>query len=98
MLERLLETTDKHSAQVQWETLMTREIIKGYQGCNTPCISSITGKEKLIVLISHGFGSNKESTTATAVADALSEHGIGTYCYDFPAHGESQADSSMLRI
>ena len=52
----------------------------------------------MIVIISHGFGSSKESPTARALAEMLPEYGIGTYGYDFPGHGESPVDGEKLRI
>lgn len=77
---------------------MKKEIITGKNGYDIPCNNNITGKEKKIVIISHGFGSSKESPTAEAISDAFSKHNIGTYRFDFPAHGESQVDGEMLRI
>jgi alpha-beta hydrolase superfamily lysophospholipase len=77
---------------------MNKENVRGYNGYDIPCLSRIKGSEKLVVLISHGFGSNKESPTAKALCSALSERGIGSCSYDFPAHGESPADGGMLRI
>jgi hypothetical protein len=58
----------------------------------------IKGHESLIVIISHGFGSSKESPTAKTISAALTECGIGTYSFDFPAHGDSPVDGGMLRI
>ncbi len=77
---------------------MKTEMIQGRNGYGIPCINHITGDENLTVIVSHGLGSSKESPTAQAVAAAMTEHGIGTYGFDFPAHGESPADGDQFRI
>ena len=77
---------------------MKRELINGDNGYYIPCLHQLAGKEKLVVIISHGLGSSKESPTAKAVSEALAEQGIGVLCYDFPAHGDSPVDGRMLRI
>lgn len=68
------------------------------QGYEIPYVYEGTGEEELLVIISHGFGSSKESTTATTVAKKLSEGGIASIRYDFPAHGESPAEGKDFRI
>ncbi|KGK92008.1 hypothetical protein DP73_00085 [Desulfosporosinus sp. HMP52] len=77
---------------------MQKESIRGLNGYNIPCVNNLSGDEKRIVIISHGLGSSKESPTAKSIAAALSEHGIGTYSFDFPAHGDSTVDGEMFRI
>ena len=75
-----------------------KEIIHGYNGYDIPCLNHLTGKEKLAVIISHGFGSTKGSPTATTISEALMKQGIGAFSFDFPAHGDSAVDGRMLRI
>lgn len=77
---------------------MKREVIPGANGYGIPCMSHLAGGEKLVVIISHGFGSSKESPTAKAVLSALPEHGIGAFSFDFPGHGDSPAPGEMFRI
>lgn len=77
---------------------MKKETIHRLNGYDIPCINNLSGDERLVVLISHGFGSSKESPTAQAISAALSELSIGTYCFDFPAHGDSLVDGEKLRI
>ncbi|AET68740.1 hypothetical protein Desor_3236 [Desulfosporosinus orientis DSM 765] len=77
---------------------MNKEIIRGLNGYNIPGLNNLPRGEKMAVIISHGFGSSKESPTALAIAAALPEYGIGTYSFDFPAHGESPVDGKELRI
>jgi len=83
---------------MQRVTYMKKEFIHGGNGYDIPCVNNLIGSENRIVIISHGFGSSKESPTAQAVSAALSERGIGTVSFDFPAHGDSPVDGGMLRI
>ena len=50
---------------------MRKIVIPGRNNYDIACTHNITGKEKLVVIISHGFGSSKESPTAAAMAEAL---------------------------
>jgi len=77
---------------------MKKETISGLNGYDIPCLNNLSGGERMAVIISHGFGSSKESPTAQAIAAALPEHGIGTYSFDFPGHGDSPVDGEQLRI
>lgn len=77
---------------------MRKIVIPGRNNYDIACTHNITGKEKLVVIISHGFGSSKESPTAAAMAEALNSRGIGAIAYDFPGHGESPVEGEMLRI
>jgi pimeloyl-ACP methyl ester carboxylesterase len=77
---------------------MKSESIPGRSGYDIPCVSHLTGGEDLVVLISHGFGSSKQSPTAQAVLAALPGYGIGACAFDFPSHGESPAPGELLRI
>lgn len=77
---------------------MKKETITGQNGYEIPCINNIIGDAELVVIISHGFGSSKESSTAQTITAALTKYGIGTFRFDFPAHGDSPVDGEMLRI
>jgi len=77
---------------------MHKETIRGLGGYDIPGCNYLLGQEKLVVIISHGFGSSKDSPTAGVIAAALSQYGIGAYAFDFPAHGDSPVDGGMLRI
>jgi uncharacterized protein len=80
------------------EGVMKKENISGLNGYDIPCMNNLSGGERMAVIISHGFGSSKESPSAQAVAAALPEHGIGTYSFDFPSHGDSPVDGEQFRI
>lgn len=77
---------------------MKKETIRSINGYDIPCINNLSSSEKMVVIISHGLGSSKESPTAQAVAASLPKYGIGTYGFDFPAHGDSPVDGEKFRI
>ena len=77
---------------------MKKETINGSNGYIIPYLSKVNGNEKTVVIFSHGFGSSKESPAAHAVASVLPKYGIGTYIFDFPAHGNSPVDGERFRI
>ncbi|MCL2792578.1 MAG: alpha/beta hydrolase [Spirochaetaceae bacterium] len=63
-----------------------------------PCLYNITGQEKVVCVIVHGFGSHKKSFTAKMMLEELPLLGIGAISFDLPAHGESEADGEFLRL
>lgn len=77
---------------------MKTEFIPGENGYEIPCLDDLIPGGKAAVIISHGFGSSKESPTAAAVSKALGEHGMGAVQFDFPAHGESPVNGEHLRM
>lgn len=77
---------------------MKVEMIRGENGYDIPCLHTLTGKEKLVCVVSHGFGSSKSGQTQMMLIDGFVPAGIGVFCYDFPAHGDSPVDGSALRV
>ena len=77
---------------------MNRSIIKSRAGYEICCRHTLTGTEDKVVLIMHGFGSSKESFTAEMLAQYLPQKGIGTFAFDFPAHGESPVSGDQLTL
>lgn len=76
---------------------MKQEQLKSHAGYLIPCTNQILdGKKNLIVL--HGFRSSKGSPMIQTLRNVMPKHGIGTYSFDFPAHGESPVDGEFLRI
>jgi len=75
-------------------------MIPGKSGRAVPCLHTLTGtgKEKIVCVAAHGFGSSKESPTTSMLLEALPARGIGVIAFDFPAHGESPVDGDALRI
>lgn len=77
---------------------MTGEVLKGRNGYDIPCIHTLTGSEKMVAIVVHGFGSSKESPTAAMLGAEFPHRGIGTFAFDFPAHGESPVDGTELSM
>lgn len=77
---------------------MKKETIAGANGRAIPCAHTLSGGEQTVVVVSHGFGSSKESSTGLMLAGELPKHGAGVFAYDFPAHGESPVDGSALTV
>lgn len=77
---------------------MQKEYISGQRGYSIPCVYNIKGNEKAVCIIVHGFGSSKDSTTATMMLNELPLLGIGAIALDLPAHGDSGVDGGFLRL
>lgn len=56
------------------------------------------GDPELVVLGVHGFAGDKDSSVLKRLAQALCENRGALVCFDFPAHGESRAEDSQLRV
>ncbi|MCL2437008.1 MAG: alpha/beta hydrolase [Clostridiales bacterium] len=77
---------------------MKSEIISKARRYNVPCLYNINGQEQIVCVIIHGFGSSKNSVTATMMLEELPRAGIGAIAFDLPAHGESEVDGASLRL
>lgn len=53
---------------------------------------------KKIIIGLHGFAGDKESSVLFALAERLVLNESALLCFDFPAHGESAASDSFLRV
>lgn len=76
---------------------MSNERILSRFGYEIPSSTQMDGEEKTLI-ICHGFGSSKDSPMVQALRAELPKRKIGTISFDFPAHGESPVDGSLLRI
>ncbi|MBQ9179789.1 MAG: alpha/beta hydrolase [Firmicutes bacterium] len=63
-----------------------------------PCEAIIPKEPTAIVIVTHGFGSCKESPTAQMMLKELPEAGFGAIAYDLPAHGTSGAENEELSL
>ena len=77
---------------------MENLFLTGQNGYAIPLTHTLTGKEEKICLVTHGFGSSKNSPTARMALEQFPAHGIGVAALDLPAHGESPVSGSYLRI
>ena len=53
---------------------------------------------ELVVVGVHGFAGDKESSVLQELGKALCARGSALICFDFPAHGQSQAADHFLRV
>ncbi len=75
-----------------------KERILSENGYEIPCINKLVGNEEIVVIISHGLGSSKKSTTVLALMEKMEDYKIGTFAYDFPGHGDSPVDGESFLI
>jgi pimeloyl-ACP methyl ester carboxylesterase len=54
--------------------------------------------DEAVVILGHGYLSNKKSRTNTALSERLNKAGISTISYDMYGHGESEGDIVLLSI
>ena len=59
---------------------------------------SIPKNAKSVVIISHGFSSNKESKLYTELETELNNLGIGTFRYDYYGHGKLYCKNSKYKV
>lgn len=55
-------------------------------------------RERKVVLMAHGFGSEKQGHTPLYMTKGLKQAGFGVYGFDFPAHGDSPLDGNQLTM
>jgi len=77
---------------------MKSEVISNGRDYGLPCLYSIDGREKIVCVVVHGFGSSKNSITAKMMLEELPLLGVGAISFDLPAHGESEVDGEFLRL
>ena len=77
---------------------METKYIDSKHGYEIPYYIDIPIEAKRVIIISHGFGSSKDSPTAQMMLKGLPEQGIGAVAFDFPTHGESKAAVADLRV
>lgn len=73
------------------------KLIKGNRAV-IPCLVEIPEDPAAIVIMVHGFTSNKSCATAELLFRRFPERGIGVITYDQPGHGEEEAKDDELRI
>ena len=76
---------------------MKQERLTGKNGLQVPGLNAIDG-EKKVVIMAHGFGSDKRGHTPLFMTKGLKAAGFGVYGFDFPAHGDSPVDGDGLTI
>ena len=62
-----------------------------------PGLNAVDGESK-VILMAHGFGSEKRGTTPLFMTKGLKAAGFGVYGFDFPAHGDSALEGDRLTV
>ncbi|MBQ7471318.1 MAG: alpha/beta fold hydrolase [Prevotella sp.] len=57
-----------------------------------------TGKKMPMVILCHGFSSNKETGLLTTLADSLAAHGMASIRFDFNGHGKSEGSFENMTV
>ena len=76
-------------------TLLTLPVNRGY---SISCLDGCMKDQKAIILCLHGFTGSKRSIVIERLHQVMQAERIGTFCFDWPAHGESNASFSDLKI
>ena len=76
-------------------SLLTIPTRRGYE---ISCLDGSIPGQKAIILCLHGFSGSKRSYTIERLHQEMQSEQIGTFCFDWPAHGESKAPVSQLKI
>lgn len=66
--------------------------IKKANGKKIPCLVEVPENPKRIIIMVHGFTSNKACATAELLFRRLPKDGFGVVTYDQPGHGEAADD------
>lgn len=72
--------------------------VKSKKDLEVPCELMYPDDAETFVIITHGFGSSKESATAQMMLHDLPQAGFGAIAYDLPAHGTAEARGTDLTI
>lgn len=72
--------------------------LKKESGAIIPCVQDIPDDARAVVIMVHGFTSNKLCATAEVMYRRMPEAGIGVVTYDQPGHGPDEAKDDELRI
>ena len=61
-------------------------------------ILSVPEFSRSVVVMCHGFGSNKDATSSRLLAEELNKNGISTFRFDFSGRGESEGSIEETTI
>lgn len=66
---------------------------------NIPCkLFEPTNNVEFVVIGVHGFAGDKDSSILAGLANSLCKRNGALICFDFPAHGKSEAEDNYLRV
>lgn len=72
--------------------------LKGKNGCRISYAESVPEGAGTIILAMHGFGGDKESGCIRLLEQEANKVGIGLIKFDWPGHGESEAEGDSLTL
>ncbi len=61
-------------------------------------VLSVPEFSRTVVVMAHGFGSNKDGASTKALSDELNKKGISTFRFDFSGRGESEGSIEQTTI
>lgn len=106
MAQKTAKASKKHAkTMVKKVTTQTAQkadfIIEGSKGklaatVQTPAME--VGAKVPMVIIMHGFTSNKDISMLTSLADSLQKRGIASIRFDFNGHGKSEGNFSDMTV
>ncbi len=67
-------------------------------GAVVPCLSLVPDGVRDIIIMVHGFGSQKDCATAQMLFRRMPPAGFGVVTYDQPGHGPDEAREESLRL
>lgn len=76
---------------------MRQESLLSKAGYTIPGWSVIDGQPRALLVV-HGSGSSKDSSTGLLLAENLPAAATGVFAIDLPAHGDSPVDGEFLRL
>ena len=79
---------------------MNREkiILKSENGYHISCYDHMFARQRAVMVCLHGFAGDKNSSVIARLTEYIQSYGIGTFVFDWPAHGESDANYQDLRV
>ena len=76
-------------------TQVTLDTNRGYR---ISCLDGAVAGQKALILCLHGFAGSKKSPTIERLHSVMSALKVGTFTFDWPGHGESDAPFSALTV
>ena len=67
-------------------------------GAVIPCLMEVPESARDIIIMVHGFGSQKDCATAQMLFRRMPPAGFGVVTYDQPAHGPDEAGEELLLV
>ncbi len=76
----------------------TEKILDTDRGYHISCLDGSAADQRAMILCLHGFAGSKRSLMIERLHNVMAERRSGTFTFDWPGHGESDAPSSKLTL